>query len=528
MRFLSKAFRAVGWVLLSTTVGAIGQELTAPPGWVRVQPSSGGFSISFPLNPHKEIQESSGEAFMLRRPLLMTTYSSPGQSPGMMYACSYTDVPLLGVTPTRAELAAMMRDVSQANSGVVQRTMPIAVDGYPGVEATIKIKTPQLPGFAIMDGIETIRIVALDRRVFLLGALGPEPYDPNVAARFLNSFSILPKPRRDILSLARRLMAAALVLVRVVILLLGMLLTLFPALMYEPEVTRLEDRMTGLWIKIDDRRKRTLSRSTIFLREASRLTGHRLDRLLGPRLISFRSVTLFAAYSIGSSTLLLWWYEFEPEWWGVWLISISLAALVPFVRKDRTANVFLVGIWVTLLYPSPFLRGELRLGGYFFIFVAVLLGICVAAFNRFILRRASSAASAWPVGMLMAANLLLFVLLIGPFLYSTIIRTYPSLFEPQITQVMRLPIWFLLSIVELSFLNLATALAVMAIFLTIAAALLHRLFWASWSRALYHLPDFVRKPKLTLIVIGLCMMTIAAQSPDWLSLASKVRDALTR
>ena len=73
--------------------------------------------------------------------------------------------------------------------------------------------------------------------------------------------------------------------------------------LYEDREARLQNRLEDLWVRVDDLQHSALSREAAFLQEATRVTGAALDRLLGPKLLSLRSVAICLALSQASEAI---------------------------------------------------------------------------------------------------------------------------------------------------------------------------------------------------------------------------------
>lgn len=196
-----------------------------------------------------------------------------------------------------------------------------------------------------------------------------------------------------------------------------------------------------------------------------------------------------------------------------------IATVTAFVSSVWIRTVLLALAWVALLYPSRFLHGELRLGGYFFLGGAVLFGIGFVTLNRKILQWMARSKTTWQAVLLSCVNLCAAVILAGPAIGATIIRTYPSGFAVQIRLAEAIPQWLLVPVIDSSFLNILTALAALAIFVMIALALIYRLFWPALSRLVYHLPEFAKElaeKRTTRLAFGATLMSMAVK-PNWLS-----------
>lgn len=88
---------------------------------------------------------------------------------------------------------------------------------------------------------------------------------------------------------------------RILAALIGVVLVCAEKLLYEDRDKKLQNKLTDLWIQIDDHKNHQIA----FMQTVARLTSYGLDRLLGLKLISLQSVGVSLCYSYASFLILL-------------------------------------------------------------------------------------------------------------------------------------------------------------------------------------------------------------------------------
>jgi hypothetical protein len=329
---------------------------------VEFRSEDGGFTLLFPGPPLFE--KSTLKSPLAKSPVVNHYYCISG---GIIYDLLYGDMPLMGPTPTLDGLEGFVQDQARSVSGTVSSERPINIGGYDGVEYAALFTNPANGAFPNYEGEVEGRIIAIQRRVYMLAVFHSRLEN---GGPFLSSFAPLASRESRVARCWRWLRIIVSGIIRVFFLILGVCFVL-AFFLWDSEVDRLKDAFAALWVRVDDRKGRALSRNLFFLQGVSRLTAASFDRLLGPQTISLRSVTVFAAYTISSCALILWWYDYQPPWWGGLLLSIVLATASALVPSRGARSLLLILVWGALLFPSPFLRGNLQLGGYFFLAAAI-------------------------------------------------------------------------------------------------------------------------------------------------------------
>ena len=369
-------------------------------------------------------------------------------------------------------------------------------------------------GGAVVEG----RSIAVDRRIYVLLVLRGKFDDADTVEPFFNSFRILPAPEFALMRLWRNIQES---FIRSLSLLVGLCLlalAIVPAFLFPADRQWIRDKLDELWIKADDHKRYASSRATIFIRESARLTARWFDRLLGVKLVSVRSVSIFAGYAVSSWVLELWWYGLPMRDVGVGLLALPLATALPFVRPKWAENSLLVLIWGTILWPSP-LSPLTNLYAYLQSFAGVVFGIGFVAINRKVLRMVAVADRTWESLVVVALNLLFAIFLLGPVVGAIFLDTFPTSYGRQLRWVHALPQRLLEGAISASATCILDGLAASVIVVVMTAALFYRTLWPLLSRLTYFIPEFMKeRAKLFALGLTLCILAIPGLGPALLTI----------
>jgi hypothetical protein len=180
------------------------------------------------------------------------------------------------------------------------------------------------------------------------------------------------------------LVELALILCRSLSFTSGLLLLYAGLFLYEDEEGQVQSVLEKWWVQIDDTRQHALSRHTKFLNVVGFVATRLLDRVLGPRTLSLRGVTVVGCLSLMSLVAYSWLMR-----GAIWLMTVSGVARVdgrdhPYLIKALKTGIFAFAMSGSLLTPR---------------FYGLLCFGCAAAIA--IVAQARSARLTWLPGLVM-------------------------------------------------------------------------------------------------------------------------------
>ncbi len=119
--------------------------------------------------------------------------------------------------------------------------------------------------------------------------------------------------------------------------------------LYEDEERKIQNKLEEYWLKVDDSRIRYSSAAGRFIRSVASLTTRLLNRLFGPRFVSFQALFMSACLAIASTCVFLTLGEV------LFLILYSRFELIPhifLVRSCFIASVIAFAALPLLIRPA--------------------------------------------------------------------------------------------------------------------------------------------------------------------------------
>ncbi len=254
--------------------------------------------------------------------------------------------------------------------------------------------------------------------------------------------------------------------------------------LYEDEQGKVQNRLEGWWVKLDDQGREVTSNYGLFLRRLSRLTSDRLDALFGDRLLTIQAFLVSFLLSLASvAASAPFWPSSEPLIWrvvealfGFLLIAFAVSVGSATAREVRWALALILLLEASLTViavtggSDPMLRYSIM---WAIVMGSILCDWMVIALVRWTLQRISDNRRTLPLIAVLVANLCAAsALVLGPLI-------------PERGRFLIDRRWGISAGEVLSRGNLVDALVVGAFLLSVALALLHRLLWPTLSRSLY-------------------------------------------
>ncbi|HEV7675030.1 MAG TPA: hypothetical protein VGQ12_10915 [Candidatus Angelobacter sp.] len=318
---------------------------------------------------------------------------------------------------------------------------------------------------------------------------------------------------------------------RSIVIVLGIMLALFSALVKEDEAGHIQSRLDQLWRRIDALSTSALAKHTVFLRETLAFFSAGVDRIYGRALLSVQAVAVTLSFSVASFLLLLafWKQRYLPTTYsypltvlmfvGIFMLigfgptfvaggrisrywpwgMLVAEALFLFISSDMISNASLGwGIFDATRNP-PLWKTDVRAFTVFSAGIGCDLG-CVSI-NRALIKRSASSTSSYTILLLLLLNIIIGCGYLFPYLRVPEVAPYPGAMYMQAQSR---------TIVQLiSSTNLVSALLALSIVPFLLLVLLHRWFWPLIERPIFVMYErqIVRQHKLT-FVIGILMVLL--------------------
>jgi hypothetical protein len=288
------------------------------------------------------------------------------------------------------------------------------------------------------------------------------------------------------------LMALRLLLCVAGTILLGLVL-----LVYENDEKTIQSRLEDYWIKLDDRRLKSVATERVLVARLSSFASRILDNFLGHRLISRRAIIVSVLVSLSTIFLFSNLVALIRLHTGVitttfWIADIGLLGLVLALgllvrRQVLYASILLAGFFGFCCYRF-FIGDSFRNYGYAFlvgsglgVILSVLTDILLLLLIRLFLRRSSMLLSGFNGFLICAFSLMLAIAVwLGP---PMLIKFHNPTFEAKgPLQTVELAA----DAVFLTF-NASDFLFLLGLFMAVALLLLHHSLWPVLLRVLYPL-----------------------------------------
>ena len=300
----------------------------------------------------------------------------------------------------------------------------------------------------------------------------------------------------------------------------GCVLVWIALFLTETEEGKLQNRMEELWIRVDDLSRISMRKESALIQQSSRMLSIALDRVFGPRLLSWKSLSTSVGFSMLSLLLSVYLVVFLTHRSAPSLRSVII--LVFFVILSFAPGrvryciipllLFLIAVMLVAqmlpphaLDPSVYSKvhsskqtvGILGLEGI--IGGGTVSDILAIILIRWILKKSSTLTNVWTLIGFIFLNLLIGIALLSPFL---------------VVRYRNLDLWTAFAVGTAGS-NLLDALLSALLLLVLAAALLHRGLWPIVSRPIYSAQRFglVRHPKSLTGLAALCFMFAWPHSP---------------
>jgi hypothetical protein len=263
-------------------------------------------------------------------------------------------------------------------------------------------------------------------------------------------------------------------------------LFLYAALfLYEDEQGRLQNKLEEWWVKISDRQSIAVSRYAAFMQEIATLATSALDRLLGEKVVSFRTIQVSIVFSAGSYCLFLFGdgliKEHEPNL--IFLIAggifFTLGSLTPTIRKPVrfVLSLFLLAF---ILLLGIGLAATLGNGTYYSLLGGLVCDLIFIALTRQTLHwcehmeRFSAAVFVILLNFALAAV----------FLFMPALPLYVRWYDPSGPGAYEKAM-LLNQVAVFVAVNTVAGFAASLFVLLALLAIAHRIFWPVLSRAMY-------------------------------------------
>jgi hypothetical protein len=299
--------------------------------------------------------------------------------------------------------------------------------------------------------------------------------------------------------------------------LLGAFCLLTAIILYPDQESKIQSKFEDIWALVDDVQKRVLSRHTVFMTQVANLEKRFLDRVFGNKLISGQALGASLCFSLATLstfyiTELCWSprvvsFLVEPLirfYIGLLIASVAVGAVAIFYQVRALRRVVVVSavificIWIVEYTPTfnvgPARQNVLEVSVY------VLAGfICDVAFivmTRHLLKIAGEMTQSFKVLAVLVLNLLVALLLVGPWIVLSHIQNRYDLDS-----------WALGFLEAISRSNLFDAVLALLFVFFAALLLIHRLLWPLLTRTLFRMQDIGTKGRRgVLIAVGLALL----------------------
>jgi len=275
------------------------------------------------------------------------------------------------------------------------------------------------------------------------------------------------------LQLAARLIAGA----------AGVLFLYAALFLYEDEQGGLQNKLEEWWVKISDRQSTAVSRYAAFMQQIATLATSALDRLLGKKIVSLRTIQVSIVFSAASYCLFLFCDGLIKEHVAnlIFLIAsgifLGLGSYTPTIRKPVRFLLSLLFLAFLILLGIGLAA---TLGAYYSLLGGLVCDLVFIALTRQTLRwcehmeRFSAAVFVILLNFaLVAVFLFLPALLFYVHWYDT---SGPGAYEKAM---------LLDQVIVFAAVNTAAALAASLFVLLAVLAIAHRIFWPVLSRVMY-------------------------------------------
>jgi hypothetical protein len=302
--------------------------------------------------------------------------------------------------------------------------------------------------------------------------------------------------------------------------LLGVFCVLSAIVLYPSEEGKIQSKFEDFWIRVDDFQNLALSRHAAFMAGVAKLEKRFLDRVFGSKLITWHSMLVSFLLSLASIAIVMA-IEFharklllEKFWWFTLVGSLAIALSI-ILRKGLTivavaVLLFLLGLaWLSSGYWLSRGQGGLSyLGAAAVITIPMSLSgfVCDAVFialTRQLLQRAGEMKRSFPILLIVLSNLLLAVVLIGPFVADTLAaRNFPY-HDVAWPDAPFSPIVYMISQTNV----FDTALALLFVLLCVIL-LVHRALWPLLTRTLFRMTEVGTKGRRAILTaVGLALLS---------------------
>lgn len=312
---------------------------------------------------------------------------------------------------------------------------------------------------------------------------------------------------------------------RIIAIIVGLVLVCSATFLYQDENCVIQSKLEELWVRIQDRQKRSISVHVAFTQVVAGLTNSALDRILGTKLISLQSVGVSLCYSYASFLMLLLYFDRHVVLErSVLFDNINVAFYVllgTFPLLNLKRRTLFLKLWFVVIFVS-FIFGDLF--EYWFIlkyswpdalsliletkffYLGLLIGIGSDILFIMVLRRLlryGTVSTSFPrlIAIAGICTFCVLVLFLGPIVYEERLSSFEAIYESDT----HFTIWVAVTS------NLCISL-IGATFVLLGLMLIaHRIFWPMISRPLYALQDleierrkvFLKWVGVTLLVFGL-------------------------
>jgi hypothetical protein len=317
--------------------------------------------------------------------------------------------------------------------------------------------------------------------------------------------------------------------------LLGLFCLLTAILLYPNQEGKIQSTLEDFWVRVDDYKNLALSKHAAFMTQLAKLETQFLDRVFGEKLFSIRAATVSLGCSITSLGVVGFLHRHEAfstksydffnlrQSLGLVCIGIYAFAAMSLPRKRRMllfavlSLVLLVPGWILIIGNAPIRNPSVsnRISGFelYFVYDFILSSLGVLgfvcdvvfiAFTRKMLLKASVISRSSTILVLVLSNVVLAVLLVGPYLIERL-----NLIPPDRLNLR----WFpLLSLTNMFDVALALLFALLAVLL-----LIHRAIWPLLTRTLFRMTDVGTKGRraiLTTVGLALLAAGISGKVPE--------------
>lgn len=299
----------------------------------------------------------------------------------------------------------------------------------------------------------------------------------------------------------------------------GALLLYMGLFLTDTEEGNLENRLEGLWIRVDDIHSKAMSRQAVLLRQVATLVAEGFKGVFGRKLFSVKAIASCLCFCLASLFLSLALFVGETPFSSKRVrLACSLIFLVcGFTKYLRYLGFVSVAFgivveWIGLTGDLHAYQGSPKqvLLTFLTYVVGILIAVCFISLIRWSMNLASHLSNGASLIVVLAANVALGAALVWPLVYVQL-RYRLSIFTPRgaanpAPQTHAL----LIFAYSVSATNVFTAVAAFGVLVTLVVALLHHLMWPAISRPIYaaHRYGLVRQHKV-LVALGAACLGLA-------------------